>query len=198
MIRQNDAISIPLGRWSVPARRIIRQLLSSISGRTFSQFVGLKIWADAAYRGQELAKWCQATGEWELEVVERPAGTRGLRIVQRNGAYQESLRAVARVRQAQVHTGCNLFLTTENVGSFNQCVSDLLQAGTVIPSALEAGQLRQRALFWMRLMGSRFAVSEGARSWATSITGWLSVAASNRPWVSGCSARDATWRGSVR
>ncbi len=27
-----------------------------------------KIWADAAYRGQELAEWCQATGEWELEL----------------------------------------------------------------------------------------------------------------------------------
>ncbi len=28
-------------------------------------------------RGQELAAWCQATGEWELEVVERAPGTRG-------------------------------------------------------------------------------------------------------------------------
>jgi putative transposase len=33
-----------------------------------------KIWADSAYRGQELAAWCQATGEWEPEVVEREAG----------------------------------------------------------------------------------------------------------------------------
>jgi hypothetical protein len=40
-----------------------------------------KIWADAAYRGQELAEWCQATGEWELEVVERPSGTRGFSVV---------------------------------------------------------------------------------------------------------------------
>jgi hypothetical protein len=24
-----------------------------------------KIWADAAYRGQELAAWCQAEGGWE-------------------------------------------------------------------------------------------------------------------------------------
>jgi hypothetical protein len=28
-------------------------------------------------RGQELAAWCQATGEWELEVVECAPGTRG-------------------------------------------------------------------------------------------------------------------------
>ena len=30
-----------------------------------------KIWADAAYRGEELADWCKAEGDWELEVVER-------------------------------------------------------------------------------------------------------------------------------
>ena len=40
-----------------------------------------KIWADAAYRGQDLAEWCHATGEWELEVVERASGTRGFSIV---------------------------------------------------------------------------------------------------------------------
>ena len=32
------------------------------------------IWADRAYRGQELAKWCQAQGGWELEVVGRSLG----------------------------------------------------------------------------------------------------------------------------
>jgi transposase len=36
-----------------------------------------KIWADAAYRGQELADWCKAVGDWELEVVKRPPGVRG-------------------------------------------------------------------------------------------------------------------------
>jgi putative transposase len=36
-----------------------------------------KIWTDAAYRGQELAMWCQATGACELKVVERAPGTRG-------------------------------------------------------------------------------------------------------------------------
>jgi len=51
------------------------------------------------------------------------------RMVQRQGAYQESLRAVALAREAQVHTGCNLFLTAENVSHFDQLVSDLLQAG---------------------------------------------------------------------
>ena len=36
-----------------------------------------KIWTDAAYRGQELAEWCQAEGGWDLEEVERTPGTGG-------------------------------------------------------------------------------------------------------------------------
>lgn len=42
-----------------------------------------RIWADAAYRGQELAEWCQAEGGWDLEVVERTPGTRGFSIQHR-------------------------------------------------------------------------------------------------------------------
>jgi putative transposase len=42
-----------------------------------------KIWADAAYRGQELAKFCKASGGWDLEVVERTPGTRGFSILPR-------------------------------------------------------------------------------------------------------------------
>jgi putative transposase len=37
-----------------------------------------KIWADAAYRGKELAEWRRQQGAgWVLEVVEREPGTRG-------------------------------------------------------------------------------------------------------------------------
>ena len=43
-----------------------------------------KIWVDAAYRGQELAAWCQAEGGWDLEVVERTPGTRGFSVVPRS------------------------------------------------------------------------------------------------------------------
>jgi putative transposase len=35
------------------------------------------IWADAAYRGQELADWCKAQGDWDLDVVEWALGVRG-------------------------------------------------------------------------------------------------------------------------
>jgi putative transposase len=40
-----------------------------------------KIWADAAYRGKELADWCQQQGMgWGLDVVEREPGTRGFQV----------------------------------------------------------------------------------------------------------------------
>jgi len=40
-----------------------------------------RIWADAAYRGKELADWCQQQGAgWELEVVERAPGSHGFRV----------------------------------------------------------------------------------------------------------------------
>ena len=37
-----------------------------------------KIWADQAYQGHNLAEWCRATGNWELEVVKRHPGVRHL------------------------------------------------------------------------------------------------------------------------
>ena len=30
-----------------------------------------KIWADGAYTGEKLARWCKEHGGWELEIVER-------------------------------------------------------------------------------------------------------------------------------
>ncbi len=51
-----------------------------LAGLTFFVPRLKKIWADAAYRGQELAEWCRAEGGWDLEVVERAPGTRGFAI----------------------------------------------------------------------------------------------------------------------
>ncbi|GHO76262.1 hypothetical protein KSD_40330 [Ktedonobacter sp. SOSP1-85] len=58
-----------------------------------------KIWADAAYRGQEFAEWCQATGEWELEVVERPSGTRGFSVVPRRWVVERTFSWIFRNRR---------------------------------------------------------------------------------------------------
>ena len=50
-----------------------------------------KIWADATYRGQELAAWCQAEGGSYLEVVERPPGTRGFSVLPRRWVVERTL-----------------------------------------------------------------------------------------------------------
>jgi transposase len=58
-----------------------------------------KIWADAAYRGQELASWCKAEGGWELEVVERAPGTRGFSILPGRWAVERTLSWISRHRR---------------------------------------------------------------------------------------------------
>ncbi|GHO56394.1 hypothetical protein KSB_48690 [Ktedonobacter robiniae] len=50
-----------------------------------------KIWADAAYRGQELAEWCLTQGNWNLEVVERQPGTRGFSVLPRRWVVEQTL-----------------------------------------------------------------------------------------------------------
>jgi putative transposase len=55
-----------------------------------------KIWADAAYCGQELAAWCQAEGGWELEVVEREPGTRGESILLRRWGVERTFNWISR------------------------------------------------------------------------------------------------------
>src|SRR5438270_8945987 len=50
-------------------------------------------------RGQELAEWCQATGEWELEVVERPSGTRGFSVVPKRWVVERTFAWISRNRR---------------------------------------------------------------------------------------------------
>ena len=58
-----------------------------------------KFWADAAYRGQELADWCKAKGDWELEVVERAPGTRGFSVVPRRWVVERTFSWISRNRR---------------------------------------------------------------------------------------------------
>ncbi len=58
-----------------------------------------KIWADGAYRGRELAEWCQAEGNWELEVVERTPGTRGFSIQPRGWVVERTFGWLSRSRR---------------------------------------------------------------------------------------------------
>src|SRR5690242_13956699 len=70
-----------------------------------------KIWADAAYRGRELADWCRQQGDgWELEVVEREPGTQGFQVqprrwvVERSFAWLSRNRRLARDYERRVQT----------------------------------------------------------------------------------------------
>jgi putative transposase len=59
-----------------------------------------KIWADAAYRGKELAEWCRQQGDgWELEVVEREPGTRGFQVQPRRWVVERSFAWLSRNRR---------------------------------------------------------------------------------------------------
>jgi putative transposase len=57
------------------------------------------IWADAAYRGRELADWCQAEGGWELEVVERVPGVRSSAVVPKRWIVERTLGWLRRNRR---------------------------------------------------------------------------------------------------
>ncbi len=59
-----------------------------------------KIWADAAYRGKELANWCHEQGDgWDLEIVVREPGTRGFRLLPRRWIVERSLAWLSRNRR---------------------------------------------------------------------------------------------------
>ena len=40
-----------------------------------------KIWADGAYGGKELARWCDERGGWELETIERDQEAEGFKVL---------------------------------------------------------------------------------------------------------------------
>ena len=40
-----------------------------------------KIWADGAYTGEKLARWCRERGGWELEIVERSPDTKNFAVL---------------------------------------------------------------------------------------------------------------------
>jgi putative transposase len=70
-----------------------------------------KIWADAAYRGKELADWCQQQGAgWDLEVVEREPGKHGFTVqpqrwvVERSFAWLSRNRRLAKDYERKVQT----------------------------------------------------------------------------------------------
>ena len=58
-----------------------------------------KLWADGAYSGKELAKWCDEKGGWELEIVERSKETEGFEVVAKRWIVERTLGWLRRERR---------------------------------------------------------------------------------------------------
>jgi transposase len=95
-----DTLGLPLSFYVTPAdmhdTQGARRLLTGL--KCFVPRLR-KIWADAAYRGQELAAWCQAEGGWELEVVERTPGVRGFSVQPKRWVVERTFGWLSRNRR---------------------------------------------------------------------------------------------------
>src|SRR5262249_30866157 len=76
-----DTLGLPIAIYVTPADLSdpagARKLLAGLAIRVLRL---QKIWADAAYRGKEVADWCQLHSGCALEIVEREPGTRGFQV----------------------------------------------------------------------------------------------------------------------
>ena len=58
-----------------------------------------KIWADGAYSGEELARWCEEEGGWQLEVVERDLQSKGFEVLPRRWVVERTFGWLSRNRR---------------------------------------------------------------------------------------------------
>jgi putative transposase len=58
-----------------------------------------KIWADGAYSGEELARWCEEEGGWELEVVERNREAQGFKVLPKRWIVERTFSWLIRNRR---------------------------------------------------------------------------------------------------
>jgi putative transposase len=96
-----DTLGLPIAWYVTPADLSDPQGAHRLLGG-LAYFVPrlTKIWADAAYRGKELAEWCQQQGTgWDLEIVEREPGTRGFQVQPRRWVVERSFAWLARNRR---------------------------------------------------------------------------------------------------
>lgn len=95
-----DTLGLPISVYVTPAdmhdTQGARRLLA---GLKFFVPRLKKIWADAAYRGRELADWCQAEGDWDLEVVERAPGVRGFAVLAKRCLVERTFAWLSRNRR---------------------------------------------------------------------------------------------------
>src|SRR5215204_6147864 len=95
-----DTLGLPLSVYVTPAdvqdRAGARLLLAGL-GPLMPRLK--KIWADGAYSGEELAKWCEEQGEWELEIVERDKKAKGFKVVSKRWIIERTLGWLRRDRR---------------------------------------------------------------------------------------------------
>ena len=58
-----------------------------------------KIWADGSYTGEKLAGWLEEQGEWELQILERSAGTEGFAVLPHRWIVERTLGWLMRKRR---------------------------------------------------------------------------------------------------
>ncbi len=95
-----DTLGLPLAAYVTPASvqdragaRLLLAGLAPLAPRL------KKIWADGAYSGKELAKWCQEQGGWELEVVERDKEAIGFEVVPKRWIVERTFAWLGRNRR---------------------------------------------------------------------------------------------------
>jgi putative transposase len=96
-----DTLGLPIAIYVTPADLSdpagARKLLAGLAFRVPRL---KKIWADAAYRGKDLADWCRLQGDgWELEVVQREPGTRGFQVQPRRWVVERTFGWLSRYRR---------------------------------------------------------------------------------------------------
>jgi putative transposase len=95
-----DTLGLPLSVYITPANvqdRVGARLL--LAGLKPLMPRLKKIWADGAYSGQELAKWCEQTGEGELEIVERDREAEGFKVLAKRWIVERTFSWLARNRR---------------------------------------------------------------------------------------------------
>jgi len=95
-----DTLGLPINSYVTPAD--VHDTVGArklLSGLAFFLPRLQTIWADAAYRGKELADWCRQQGGWELEIVERRPGTHGFSIQPRRWVVERSFAWLSRNRR---------------------------------------------------------------------------------------------------
>jgi putative transposase len=95
-----DTLGLPIAIYVTPADLSdpagARKLLAGLAFRVPRP---QKIWADAAYRGKDLADWCQQQGGWELEIVEREPGIRSFQAQPRRWVVERCFAWLSRNRR---------------------------------------------------------------------------------------------------